>query len=122
MYHEIQKWIDNLDLESIPEDVVAFCFNLYDGCDNEHWSMELIGADSYDPEDSDWACGEVCDFESRDPELKWTKHADWEAVLSETASALRAYLEKGKYAAVLKAKTAVAVGFVDGDLEILFSK
>ena len=122
MYQNLSNWIDSLDLSVIPEEVVAFCFNLYDGCDNEHWSMELIGADGFDSEDSDWACGEVCDFGSRASEYKWTRIGKWDAVLVDTVAALRKYLEIGKYAQVLRSKTAVAVGFTDGDLEILFSK
>lgn len=122
MYQEISNWIDNLDLVVIPEKVAAFCFNLYDGCDNEHWSIELIGADSFDAEDSDWACCEVCDFGSRDPKYKWTRTGKWDEVLAEIEAVLRQYLATGKYAHVLRSKSAVAVGFTDGDLEILFIK
>lgn len=122
MYNLVAKWIDNLDFTTVTDEVAAFCFNLYDGCDDEHWSMELVGTDSYDADDSDWACGEVTDFGSRDAEFKWTKRADWETVLAEMVSVLNEYLDKGKYAHILKDKTAVAVGFTDGDLEILYTK
>jgi shikimate kinase len=121
MYKLVESWIDKLELSSVPEDVAAFCFNLYDGCDNEHWSMELVGTDSFDADDSDWACGEVTDFGSRAAELKWIQKGDWEAALAQMVSILNAYLDKGKYATVLKNKAAVAVGFTDGDLEILFT-
>lgn len=122
MYQTVANWIDRLDLSNLPKEVVAFCFNLYDGCDGMNWSMELIGTDSYDPEDSDWACGEVSDFGSRGSQWSWVRNADWETVLAETVSSLKQYLEIGKYAHILKEKAAVAVGFVDGDLEILYSK
>ena len=122
MYHFVASWIDGLDLDAVPEEVAAFCFNLYDGCDGNTWSMELIGADDYDREDSDWACGEVTDFGSRDGELAWTKQASWDGVLAEMVPILSEYLERGKYAHILKGKAAVAVGFTDGDLEILYSR
>ena len=122
MYQLVEAWIDSLNLSSIPENVVAFCFNLYDGCDNAHWSMELVGADSFDSENSDWACGEVTDFNSREMEFQWVNEGDWEAALAQMVSALKEYLDKGKYAPIFKEKAAVAVGFTDGDLEILFTK
>ena len=122
MYQTVASWIDGLALEQVSDDVIAFCFNLYDGCNDEDWSMELIGTDSFDADDSDWACGEVSDFGSRDGELKWKKNTNWESVQMEMAAVLSQYLHKGKFAGVLKEKAAVAVGFTDGDLEILFTK
>ena len=121
MYKLVETWIDNLELNDIPEEVIAFNFNLYDGCDDLHWSMDLIGADSFDLEDSDWACGEVADFASRDPKFEWEEACDWETAYDRIVTALKEYLEKGKYASALKGRTAVAVGFDDGDLELLFT-
>ena len=122
MNQQFATWIDSLPLQDIPDDVVAFCFNLYDGCDNENWSIELVGAGSFDADDADWAADEVTDFGSREPIFGWKKNAQWDEILSDTVAVLGQYLEKGKYAQVLKSKAAVAVGFVDGDLEILFEK
>lgn len=122
MYQEMEAWINSLQLQDIAEQVEAFCFNLYDGCDNENWSMELIGASCFDEENEDWACDEVSDFDSRNPVFKWKKNAGWEEIHADMVALLGKYLEEGKYALRLKSKTAVAVGFVDGDLEILFRK
>lgn len=122
MYEQVEAWIDQLALDNIPDDVAAFCFNLYDGWDNTNWSMELIGADSFDAEDSDWACAEVTDFNSRNTEFKWVFEGNWEAALAIMSATLKNYLENGKFAAALKEKAAVAVGFVDGDLDLLFTK
>ena len=122
MYQAVEAWIDGLMLNAVPEEVAAFCFNLYDGCDNEHWSMELVGTNSFDPEDSDWACGEVTDFGSRKAEFTWVQNCDWEEALGQMVSVLGEYLDKGKFSSVFKGKTGVAVGFTDGDLEILFTK
>ena len=122
MYQEMEKWIDSLQLQTVSEEIAAFCFNLYDGCDDENWSMELIGAPSFDEENEDWACDEVSDFDSRNPVFKWKKNARWEEIHADMVALLGKYLEEGKFAQILKSKTAVAVGFVDGDLEILFHK
>ena len=35
---------------------------------------------------------------------------------------LKEYLENGKHAALLKSRTGVGVGFVDGNIEILYNK
>ena len=35
---------------------------------------------------------------------------------------LRLYLEDGEYANILKSKEGIGIGFVDGDVEILFTK
>lgn len=120
MYQEMEAWINSLQLHDLSEDVVAFCFNLYDGCDGENWSMELIGASCFDEGNEDWACDEVADFNSRNPDFKWKKNAQWDEILGDMVALLSRYLGEGQFAQTLKSRTAVAVGFVDGDLEILF--
>ena len=122
MYQQVADWIDKLNLDDVPDTVAAFCFNLYDECDDEHWSMELVGADGFDADNSDWPCNEVTTFDSRGNDFHWVHECDWETALSQMVSVLREYLDKGRFASVLKNKAAVAVGFVDGDLEILFTK
>lgn len=122
MYKLVETWMDNLELDNVPEEVTAFNFNLYDDGDDLNWSMDLIGAPSFDLEDPDWACFEVTDFNSREPSFQWTEACDWETAYDRIVNVLKEYLEKGKYAPVLKGKTAVAVGFDSGDLEILFMK
>lgn len=121
MYKKIETWLNNVLGQKIPSEVKAFCFNLYeDG--NEGWSIELVGTETFDPDDEDWACDEITDFGTREEPLSWNEEADWNEVLSDVASILKQYLENGLYADVLKSCTGVAVGFVDGNLEILYSK
>ena len=47
---------------------------------------------------------------------------EWDEALNYMVSQLKQYLSNGKYAELLKSKTGVGVGFVDGDLEILYSR
>ena len=90
MLAKVAAWLDEVLEQSVPEEVVAFCFNLYEDGDNS-WSMELVGTASFDEEDMDWACDEVTDFGTREVPF-----------------------------GVLKEKNGVGVGFVDGDIEIIY--
>lgn len=117
----ISDWIDNLLDTDIPDDVAAFCFNLYEDGDGI-WSMELVGADRFDTEDEDWPCDETTDFGSRENPYEWEMDCDWEDALAYIVNALKEYLTYGKHAELLKSKNGIGVGFVDGDLEILYSK
>ena len=121
MNKTLQNWIDNVLQKDIPDNVVAFCFNLYEEADGS-WGMELVGTDWFDLEDEDWACNEVTDFDTRDDLYTWEMECDWEEALAYMVRELTEYLATGKYAETLKASTGVGVGFVDGDLEILHSR
>lgn len=122
MNGEIACWIDNIfDTNDISYDVVALSFNLYDESDN-NWSMELVGTGSFDPEDEDWACDEVTDFGSRENLYVWHMECEWEEAFGYMEKELKQYLILGKYAKLLKSKEAVGVGFVDGDMKILYKR
>ena len=115
-YKKLETWLDGVMQMPIPNDVVAFCFNLYED-DNKIWTLELIGTNSFDETDSDWACNEV--FTTREHPLAWYDDKEWQDVLTETTKILKGYLEKGKYGKALKERQGLAVGFVDGDLTLL---
>ena len=119
MYNKVSEWIDGVLSEGVPDEAVAFCFNLYEN-DEYYWSMELIGAGRFDPEDQDWACDEVTDFGSRESLFTWTAECEWEETLQTVIDLLKKYLNEGKYADLLKSKKGVGVGFVDGDIELLY--
>ena len=118
----VSNWInDTLKDKVITSDIVAFCFNLYEESDGS-WAMELVGTQRFDLEDEDWACDEVTDFCSREDQYNWEMECEWEEALEYMVNELKQYLSNGKYAALLKSKTGVGVGFVDGNIEILYSK
>jgi len=117
----VSNWIDDILNTDIPDNVVAFCFNLYDdGCGE--WSMELIGSSRFDLKDEDWPCDEITHFDSRKNLYKWEMECSWEEALAYIVNGLKEYLANGKYADVLKSRSGVGVGFVDGSLEILYSR
>ena len=121
MYEKISNWLDEVMEQDIPNEVIAFCFNIYEENDST-WSMELIGTEEFDEEDDDWACEEVSDFGTRENQFRWSEEAEWNTVLDEIRNILEEYLENGRYANILKSKAGVGVGFVDGDVEILYKK
>lgn len=120
MYHKIEAWLNDVLGQEIPSEIRAFCFNLYED-ENYGWAIELVGTETFDLDDEDWACDEITDFGTRDEPLFWKKEAGWNEVLSEVIPALKQYLENGSYADVLKSRAGVGVGFVDGNIEILYS-
>lgn len=120
LYHKVSKWIDSALKQDIPDAVTAFCFNLYDDGTGK-WSMELIGASRFDLEDPDWPCDEVTNFMTRETPFRWRDSAKWDSVLQNMMGVLQNYLQTGQYADLLKSKSGVGIGFVDGDIEILFN-
>ncbi len=125
MFDEESEWLDdvleNMSETGIPTEVIAFGFNLYDE-GNGNWSMELIGASEFDTDNEDWLCNEVTDFNTRDNPFQWHKKAKWEEILDDITDFLKRYLRNGIYADILKAKSGIGVGFVDGNIRILYSK
>lgn len=119
MYSKVSAWLDHVLEQNIPDEVAAFCFNLYDD-GNHAWSMELIGTERFDENDDDWPCDEIADFGTREGLLRWDKEAEWFFILEEVKVVLSEYLKKGRFADVLKSKEGVGVGFVDGDIAILY--
>lgn len=121
VYNRVSEWLDVVLETDIPAEVVAFGFNLYEDIDHD-WSMELIGTSKFDVDDEDWLCNEVTDLDTRENPLRWHRETGWEEILNDIVSALKEYLKNGKYADILKAKSGVGVGFVNGNIEILHVK
>ena len=118
MYHKLSAWLDDVFSREIPDGVVSVCFNLYEDGEN-FWSLEVVGCSSFDSEDPDWACDEVTDLETREEPFEWTENAIWEQVLADVTKLLYQYIQEGKASAYLNSLKGVAVGFADGDLNIL---
>lgn len=117
-YSDFEKWLDEIlsNEKELSDDIVAFCFNLYEDADDK-WSVELIGTGSFDKEDSDWPCDEV--FTTRESPLTWKERMTWEDCLHVVETHLSNYLQNGKYSKLLLSKQGVGYGFVDGDLFLI---
>ena len=124
IYEEFAQWLDALlENNDMPAETRAFCFNLYEESEEDHiYGIQLIAADHFDENDPDWACDEVWSSEediftvdtSDEDDTGW-KHAQelFEEMVNE-------YLENGRYGGILKGREAVGIGFVDGELALLF--
>lgn len=126
LYLSFSKWLDGILSQSLPEDTIAFNFNIYHGSadddeENMEYHIEIIGAVEFDEYDDDWACEESFNTRENIFVLKAEDAGDDRDDGHEFVKLLVLYyLEKGKYKDILKSKLAVAIGFVDGDLEILY--
>lgn len=122
IYIEFSKWLDKLLEENkMPEDMAAFCFNLYEE-EDETYGVQLIASDEFDPDDGgDWACSEIW---SSEEDIFYIDHsdekgADAERGLEFISGLITGYLENGKHRNILLGAKAVAAGFVDGELRLL---
>ena len=120
-YPDFKKWLDKALNKPIPEEVIAFNFNLYEDL-NKTWSVELVGTDNFDMDDEDCACDEVSDFDTRSNPLKWRADIDYEKVTETLIPYIERYLEEGNYSSSLKDAKGIGIGFVSGNLEIVYSR
>lgn len=67
-----------------------------------------------------WACDEV--FTTRDHPFVIECESDWKLVETFFIGLVNEYLSSGKYAGKLKEYQAIGIGFVDGDLHILYAR
>src|SRR5437868_1840685 len=111
-----RDWVDQALSSAVPEEVIAFSFNLYEL--SPGFDMELIGSSSYDENDSEWACQE--EFVARDPVFTISEDSglSWQGALELAVDLVTKYLAVNSPGSNrLRRSRAVAVGFVDGDLE-----
>lgn len=119
MYREFANWIDKVLAIDLPEETVAIGFNLYEETD-KHWSIQLVATDRFDMEDEDWVCDEV--FTTGENLYSWQEKTNWESILEKAKMVLIRYLEEGMYAEKIKQFEGIGIGFVDGNIEIVFTK
>ena len=116
---QFTSWLNDILEEELPEGMAAINFNIYDDGDN-YWAIELVGTNSFDENDEDWACDEA--FTTRETPFEWEEKCTEVEILAEVEEAIKGYLNGGMYAEKLKAYTGVGAGFVDGDLVIVHKK
>lgn len=115
-------WIDNVVSAQLPDGIAAFHFNLYDSVRSH--DVEIVGCPMYDSNDADWACDDI--FMSSGPRFELSHEvvgSHWEQGLATTIELLKNYLASGTIGATkLKEYEAVSVGFVDGDLHLVWAR
>lgn len=83
------------------------------------FGIEMVGTASFDEDDSDWACDEVWGPEVRQtPIPKQFSGDDWEECLINVKSLLQSYIKS--HSGTEKFKQGVGIGFVDGEIEVLW--
>ena len=111
----------------IPTDVKAYCFNLNSpsGYENEGiFGIELIGSPQYIPDDEDWACEENWEPLERDLLIPLCySTTDWEVCLKKMHQLIELFLlSENDASKLLKQSDAIGIGFVDGNLDLIWVK
>ncbi len=118
------SWLNKSLAQNVPDSVKAFCFNLYESAfvDEAKFGVELIGAGKFDRDDPDWPCYEVWEPETRGINIPISYSGDeWELCLQRIKTLVLKQLEtETSTIRKLKSTRAVGIGFVDGDLEIIW--
>lgn len=123
---QFRNWLRESLSDGAPEDVVGFAFNLYEPGDdpNSKFAVELVGTDEFQHHDSDWPCAEIWEPKTRGLHIPLDYSSDdWEECLTQLREVVKEVLAGDSVAAqTLRSVEGVGLGFVDGDLEILWQR
>jgi hypothetical protein len=116
-------WVDRVLPSTIPVHTVAYHFNLYEGMSSVH--VQLTGTNSFQPgevPEQDYWPGEPTFSTEEDVfEVPFSSAgANWKQWLEKSKGLVLAYLSCGSRSAILKQSQGVSIGFVDGDMHILW--
>lgn len=121
---QFEEWLKQAFSSGVPEDVKAFAFNLYEPAPIKGvcFGVELVGTGGFDRENPDWACEEIWEPATRRLDIPVSFSGQgWEHCLEVMLSLIEAALRKeDPIAAVLKSRLGIGVGFVDGDLNVVW--
>lgn len=114
MQEAFNDWLDVIlaDINKLP---IAWNFNLY-----ELSHMELVGTKSFDKKDEDWACDEIFATREKYPFFVLPEKS-WEESLQNAILLIKNYLKNGKHKSKFLETHAVACGFADGDLKLIYT-
>ncbi|MTW14560.1 hypothetical protein GM658_28495 [Pseudoduganella eburnea] len=122
---KLNSWLASVLSPDVPSTVIAFSFNLFElESEDAKYGIELIGTDEFDPDDSDWACDEAWVASPRSISIpgEFTS-GGWEECLRDAKMMLTKTLDESSGPITkLKETRAVAIGFVDGDLELIWQR
>ena len=119
-----ESWLTESLAEKVPESVKAFSFNLYEPAfiNEVTFGIELIGAETFDENDEDWACEEIWEPQKRGINIPTIYSGkDWEACLEKVKVLLEKKLTSNSTTIQkLKSREGIGIGFVDGNIEIIW--
>lgn len=116
-------WVDAALSGKLPEGTAAFHFYLYEDRDSVH--VQLIGTDSFTPGDVPevdyWPGNETFTTGEQVFEIPFeVAGSDWKEWLATSMDMLRSYIATGQMSHVLRSSLGVGIGFVDGDMHVLW--
>ena len=123
LYKDFDAWLRKICLMEYPDKgIIAYYLGLFESS-NGGVTAYLIGTKAFDEEDEDWACYE--DFVPQ-PKLKYlhlkgTETLNWMEVQTLVTSMMKDFLRDPVHEnCFLNQAEAIAVGFDEGNLEIIF--
>lgn len=116
-------WTDRALSQRIPDTTLAFHFNLYEGANSVH--IQLMGTNSFVPgevPERDYWPGAATFTTGEDIfEMPYSvAGGDWQAWLRTSVELVRSYIASGEKSIILKSTLGVGIGFVDGDMHVLW--
>lgn len=115
------KWADKALARKISARTVAFHFNLYQGVKSVH--VQIMGMDTFSEDGEYWPGEETFSTGEDIFQVPFADAgAEWPEWLENLKLLVSDYLDTGKNAAVLRHSQGVGIGFVDGDLEVLWRR
>ena len=119
-YNNFTSWLNEILKNPLPENTKGINFNLYEEENPNTYGIQFVATKSFDLNDDDWACDDI--FSSDENMYFFTNKNNWEQILKEIELNIKDYLDKENESTVLKNYEGIGLGFVDGDLIILYKK
>ena len=119
-YNNFTSWLNEILKNPLPENTKGINFNLYEEENPNTYGIQFVATKSFDLNDDDWACDDI--FSSGENMYFFTNKNNWEQILKEIELNIKDYLDKENESTVLKNYEGIGLGFVDGDLIILYKK
>ena len=119
-HEEFSKWLNEMLKNPLPENAKGVNFNLYEENQQNTYGIQFVATGRFDLNDDDWACDEI--FSSGENMYFFYDKNEWEFALKDVENNLKLYLEEGKFSSELKKCDGIGLGFVDGDLIIIYKK
>ena len=116
-------WADAILSKPIPEGTEAFHFNLYEG--ENSVGVQLWGTEAFEPGDNPetgyWPADPT--FSSGEDlfRIPFSVAGDaWPEWLRTATDFVKSYIEGGRYSGVMRSRKGVSIGFVDGDMYVVW--
>lgn len=122
---DLFSWLDNVLSQPMPAGTQAFHFNLYEGTDSVH--VQLVGTEAFlpgeNPSTDYWPSAETFSTGEEIFEVPFAVAGpDWQMWLKTLIDLVTAYIADGSKSDVLRSKIGIGIGFVDGDMHVLWRR